>query len=411
MKSFSTQIPFSKPYIGIEEKKEINKVLNRKWITTGPETRLFEELVKKYTNARCAVAVSSCTAALDISLAVHGVDHNSEIITTAYTFASTVMSVIHKGATPVLCDIEENSFNLDPDEILKIIEKYYIRDHQGLRSLKTGRYLKGIIPVHFAGQPVNLDRINFIAKNNNLFVIEDAAHAIGAQYRGKNIGDSNNLVCFSFYSNKNMTTAEGGMIVTNNTSLEEELRLFSLHGISKTALDRFHYKLPFYDIIRPGYKYNLSDLQAALGVAQIRKLSKITELRNQACEWYDYYLADVEEIQIPQIQKFNFSARHLYPILISKRLKSLRDDVIIGLRDHNIFPSVHFIPIHFHTYFSQNLDLDNLKLPVTEDNFFREISLPLFPELREEEVKYIAKTLKQIISTLQGRSNIIKKAI
>jgi dTDP-4-amino-4,6-dideoxygalactose transaminase len=388
------EIPFSRPFIDDREIDEVVKVLKGKWITTGSEVKTFEEQVKKYLGVKTAAAVSSGTAALEISLAVNGIGEGDDVLTTAYTFASTALAIIHRGASPVLVDVERETFNIDPAEIEKVIEQDYESTSAGLKSKKTGEHLKGIIPVHFGGQPAEMDAINDIAGKYDLSVIEDAAHAIGALHKGKKIGKCNNLVCFSFYSNKNMTTGEGGMIVTDRDDVEEKIRMYSLHGMSTNAVDRYKKGLPFYDIVYPGYKANLTDIQAALGVVQVKKLPQIDELRNRAAGWYDEYLKDVDEITLPLIREYNHSARHLYPVLVSEKLKPSRDRIILGLRDQGIYPSVHFIPVHFHSFFKSYFK-DEIKLPVTEDLFYREISLPIFPELKEEDVKYVADALKR----------------
>ena len=391
----NNEIPFSKPYINDDETNEVIKVLEGKWITSGNKVKEFEEKVKEYLNVEMAVAVSSGTAALDISLAVNNVSTNDEIITTPYTFASTVLSIIHRGAHPVLVDIDRETFNLSPIEVLKYIKKSYIKTKEGLLSNKRKKYLKGIIIVHFGGQSAELDELNKIASENGLFIIEDAAHAIGAKYRDTKIGNCNNAVCFSFYSNKNITTGEGGMVVKKSNTNEALYRKYSLHGISNNNIERYKTGLPFYDIELPGFKNNLTDMQAALGVVQMKKINFITKQRNLIAEMYNELLKDVTEIEIPEIKKYNYSARHLYPILLKPVVKQLRDKLILKLRENNIFPSVHFIPVHFFSYFKKYYSKDETDdLKIAEDLFYREISLPIFPEITKEEVKRVTKTIK-----------------
>ena len=395
------EIPYSMPYIDEQEVAEVVKVLRGKWITTGSEVKQFETLAKEYLGVKTAVAVSSGTAGLDVSLAVRGIGEGDEVMTTAYSFASPALSVFHRGARPVFADVEPDTFNIDPNKIEDKIRDDYEPTGRGLRSKKTRNYLRGIIPVHFGGQPAEMDAIAGIARDHDLFIVEDAAHAVGAEYKGKKIGKSPHLVCFSFYSNKNITTGEGGMIVTDddNPELEEKIRMYSLHGLSKTAVERYKTGLPFYDIVCPGFKANMTDIQAALGVVQVRKLPEITRLRNRVAGWYDSYLADVEGISTPVIRKTNYSARHLYPLLLDPRLKPSRDEIIIELRNRGICPSVHFIPVHFHSFFKTWLK-EELNLPVTEDLFYREISLPIFPGMNEEDVKYVADALRGILRRL-----------
>ncbi len=390
------EIPFSQPFIGKEEIEEVTGVLKGKWITTGEKVKEFENNVKDFLGVNMAVAVSSGTAALDISLSVNNVCDKDEVITTPYTFVSTVLSIIHRGAHPVLIDIEAETFNIDINKILEYINTNYIKTSKGLRSKTRKKYLKGIIAVHFAGQSADLDELNKIAEENELFLIEDAAHAIGAKYKGIKIGNSKNAVCFSFYSNKNITTGEGGMIVKQSNKDEDIYRKLSLHGISKNNVERYKTGLPFYDVEYAGYKNNLTDIQAAIGVAQMKKIEHITKRRNLIAKWYDGFLQNLSFIDIPKIKSHNYSARHLYPILIKPELKEKRDSILIYLRKNKIFPSVHFVPIHFFSFFKKyysKKETENLK--ISEDMFFREISLPVFPELTKTKVELIVKTLKK----------------
>jgi dTDP-4-amino-4,6-dideoxygalactose transaminase len=385
------KIAYSEPYIDDREIAEVVKVLKGKWITTGSEVKRFEAQMKKYLEVNTAVAVSSGTAALMISLAVQGVGAGDEVLTTAYTFASTALAIIHRGAAPVFADIEPDTFNIDPAKIEEKIRQEYELTNVGLRSKKSKRFLRGIIPVHFGGQPAEMEPIREIAGRYGLFIVEDAAHAIGAVHRGEKIGKSPYPVCFSFYSNKNMTTGEGGMIVMDDGSgeWEKKFRMYSLHGLSKNAIER--------DIVCPGYKANLTDIQAALGVVQVKKLPVIVRLRNRVAAWYDELLAGVDGITLPVIREYNHSARHLYPVLLNPKLKLSRDEIILEMRKKGICLSVHFIPVHFHSFF-KSFFKKAINLPVTEDLFSREISLPIYPGLRKADAEYVAVTLKKIIS-------------
>lgn len=391
-------IPYSIPYIDDREIAEVVKVLKGKWITTGSEVKKFEEQMKKYLGVGTAVAVSSGTAALEVALAVQGVGEGDEVLTTAYTFASTALAIIHRGAVPVFTDIEADTFNIDPGKIAEKIGREYELTDAGLQSKKTKRFLRGIIPVHFGGQPAEMGAIREIVGRYGLFIVEDAAHAIGAVHKGENIGKSPHPVCFSFYSNKNMTTGEGGMIVMDGVGgeWEKKLRMYSLHGLSKDAIERYKTGLPFYDIVYPGFKANLTDIQAALGVVQLKKLPAIDRLRNRIAAWYDEFLAGVDEITTPVIRAYNHSARHLYPVLLNPKLKPSRDEMILALRKKGICPSVHFIPVHFHSFFKAFFK-EEIKLPVTEDLFSREISLPIYPGLAKSDVEYVADTLKRTV--------------
>jgi len=389
------EIPFSKPFIGEEEIEEVNSVLRNKWITTGEKTIEFENSVKEYLGVDTAIAVSSGTAAIDISLAVKDVGENDEIITTPLTFVSTVHSIVHRGARPVLIDIDEKTFNLSSERVRDFIKTNYEKTENGLRSKRTKKNLKGIIIVHYGGQAANIDAFNKIARKYNLFIIEDAAHAIGAKQNNIPIGNSKNAVCFSFYSNKNITTGEGGMIVMKDNFEEEKYRKFSLHGISKSNIERYKTGLPFYDVEFAGFKNNLTDIQAAMGIAQMRKIKYITKRRNEIAKKYDELLSDISEIKTPFIKQENYSARHLYPILINPDLRAKRNEILIELRKKYIFPSVHFIPVHFFSFYKDYFRKEDVSdLKVSEDVFNRELSLPIFPELKDEEIKRVVETLK-----------------
>jgi perosamine synthetase len=390
-------IPFSIPYINDEEINEVVKILKGKWITSGAEVTLFETKIKECLGVNTAVAVSSGTAALDIALAVQLKENGEEILTTAYTFVSTVLSILHRHAHPVFADIDPHTFNLCPNSIMEIIQRNYLFINGQLISKASGRKLSGILPVHFAGQAADMLRINEIARTYNLFVIEDAAHALGAEYQGSKIGKSANLVCFSFYSNKNITSGEGGMIVTDNSEIEDNLRMYSLHGMSKNAANRYKTGMLFYDVAFPGFKANMSDVLAAIGVAQLNKFSEILKKRKQIAAWYDYYLQDIAEVELPFIKPECASSRHLYPMLLRKEIASWRNEIIDSLKSKGIFPSVHFIPVYQFSFFRQ-LSPVEIHLPNTDDLFLREISLPIYPDLTQDDIHYIAVNLKKIIA-------------
>ncbi len=273
-------IPFSEPLIGKEEREAVLRVLKREWLTTGPETKSFEEEFKEYIGASTAVALNSATAGLHISLIAEGVEKGDDVMLPSFTFVSTANVVLKVSANPVFIDINSSDFTISYEKIKEKIEKEYEFDGKKLLSKKSGNRLSAIMVVHYGGVPAELSKIESLAKKFNLKVIEDSAHAIGSMYKCKKIGARKNLSVFSFYSNKNMTTAEGGIITTKRRGIEKKLRLLSLHGISKDAFQRLSGKgLPFYDVVLLGYKYNLPDLLSALGRAQLKKIDKINEKR------------------------------------------------------------------------------------------------------------------------------------
>jgi UDP-4-amino-4,6-dideoxy-N-acetyl-beta-L-altrosamine transaminase len=376
-------LPFARPLIEQKDIEEVVDTLNSDWLTTGPKTHLFEEEFAKYIGCKYAVAVNSCTAALHISLAALGIGKGDEVITTPYTFVSTVNVILQQGAIPIFVDIKPDTFNINPDLIREKIND------------KT----KAIIPVHFAGQPCNMGKIMKIAKDNNLLVIEDAAHAISAEYEGRKIGTIGDATCFSFYPTKNMTTGEGGMVTINNEELRERLKAWGLHGINKDAWKRYSAEGSwYYEIICPGYKYNMTDIQASLGLHQLEKLNRFKKRREEIVKFYDEAFSDLEEIKTPFVKSNIKHAWHLYIIMIvSEKLKINRNQFIEALKAENIGTSVHFIPVHLHPYYRDTYGFRRGDFPNAEYAFDRVISLPLFPKMNDEDVKDVIDAVRKIV--------------
>ncbi len=393
-------VPFATPFIGDDEIAAVTEVLKGKWITTGKKVQEFEALVKDVLNAETAIALSSGTAALDVSLAACGVEQGVDVITTPYTFVSTSLSILHRGGTPVFVDVEEDTYNIDPNKIQLCIDQNYRQNEDGsLVSVETGNVLKGIVPVHFGGHPVDLDRVNSIAAKYNLFVVEDAAHAIGAYYRGTPVGKSENPVCFSFYSNKNITTGEGGMVVTDSSSLEKKMRMLSLHGITKTNVERYKEGSPGYDVIYEGFKANMTDISAAIGAVQIGKMKRITEHRRYIAECYTEFLKNEDRLILPVEKDYCSSAWHLYPVRLKDKTPVIRDRVISSLGNEGVQASQHFIPVYFHSFYKKYGDLRG-KFPVTEKLWSSEISLPVFPDMSREDAEFVSQTLGSVLDKL-----------
>ena len=388
-------LPFSEPLIGKEEFEAVKRVFERNWFTSGPEVREFEKEFSKFVNSKFSVAVNSATAALHISLSALGIGKGDDVISTPFTFVSTINTIVETGAYPVLVDINEKDYNICVEKIEELIKKEYEFEGDNLVHKKRKNKLKAILPVHYAGQPSELDKINLIAKKYNLKVIEDAAHAIGSKYKGKNIGDSDNLVAFSFYSNKNITTGgEGGIVSSNSENLEGKLRLYSLHGIDKEAYARLKNEgLPFYDVKVLGFKYNMTDISAAIGREQLKKIKQINSRRKEIAEIYKKELSDINEILIKPIDKE--SSYHLFVIEI---LKYERDRLIKELLNKKIQTSVHFMPVHLFSYYKNNFPYKEGDFPVSEKIFKRILSLPIFPSMEEDDVKIVSNSLKEILS-------------
>lgn len=398
-----SSVPFATPYIGDDEIEAVTEVLRGKWITTGRKVQEFEALVSRELGTSVALALSSGTAALDVSLAACGVEKGCDVITTPYTFVSTSLSILHRGGTPVFVDIEEDTYNIDPEKIEECIRSNYRKDAEGnLVSLTTGNLLKGIVPVHFGGHPVDIDRINSIAAEHGLFVVEDAAHAIGALYKDKPVGKSVNPVCFSFYSNKNITTGEGGMVVTDSAELEKKMRMLSLHGITKTNVERYKDGSPAYDVVYEGFKANMTDISAAIGSVQIRKLNRITGNRRYIASLYTDMLKGDDRLILPVEKNYCKSAWHLYPLRVKSVSAGVRDQIIAELAGRGVQASQHFIPVYFHSFYEKYGDLRGC-FPVTEKLWASEISLPVFPDMVKEDAEFVVKKLDEVLNISMQR--------
>ena len=377
-------LPFSLPEIGEEEIDEVVDTLRSGWLTSGPKVRAFEAAFREATDSSHAVALSSCTAGLHLALLALGVGPGDEVITTPLTFAATVSMIIHVGATPVLADISPDDYNIDPREIERRI---------------TPR-TKAIIPVHYGGQPCRMEEILSLAKSHDLRVIEDAAHALGASYRGQPIGAIGDCAIFSFYPIKPITTGQGGMLTTDNEELADRVRLLSLHGLSKDAWDRYSAKgSAFYQVLAPGFNYVMTDIQGALGIHQMRRLPGFQSRRVEIVRQYDEWLADLPEIVRPTTREHVEHCWHLYAIRVdAQQLNIGRDKFVEELRAHGIGTSVHFIPIHYHPYFQDKLGLHEGDYPVAERVFEGLISLPLYPRMTDADVARVSNAIHEIVA-------------
>ena len=382
-------ISFHRPSIGEEEIREVEATLRSGWLTTGPRTAQFEEEFAKYVDARCAVAVNSATAGLHLALAALGIGEGDEVITTPLTFCSTVHTILHVGAKPALADIGPDG-NIDPEEIAKAINS------------RT----RAIIPVHLAGLPCDMNAIWTLARRHSLFVIEDAAHAVGAHYNGRPIGSSpltnetpaSDAVVFSFYATKNLTTGEGGMITTGNQQLASRMRMLSLHGMSRDAWNRYSDRGSwYYEVVARGFKYNLSDLQSAIGIHQLRKIESFIATRARYVEIYKEELAGLPEVELPSGHPRARHAWHLYMIRLNlDRLRLDRYQFIEELRRLGIGASVHFIPISRHPYFAA-MSLGEQPCCRALELYPRLVSLPLYPAMTEEQVRYVGMSVRSLL--------------
>ncbi len=388
-------LPFSPPLIGEEEISEVVDTLRSDWITTGPKVERFEKEFAQFVKAPDALAVSSCTAALHLSLLALGIGPGDAVITTPLTFCSGVHVIEHVGATPILCDVEADTLNLDPRGIRCQIER---------AERDLGLHVKAIMPVHLYGHPCDRDAILKIAAEYHLAVIEDAAHSLPAAYKGHPIGSlsvSDNvpvLTCFSFYATKNLTTAEGGML-TGHKGLLDEARHWSLHGMNRDAWKRYGANGSwFYDVVCPGFKYNMTDIQAALGVHQLKKLPELHARRRAIVHRYQAAFRACEELEIPTERNDVQHAWHLYVLRLNlDRARITRDRFICEMRNRNIGCSVHFIPIHLHTYYREKYQYRAEELPVAQQEYERMVSLPLSPRMTEEDVEDVISAVTGIV--------------
>ncbi len=392
---------FGAPDIREAEIEEVVKTLKSGWLSTGPRVARFEKDFKNYIGCKHAIALNSCTAGLHLALEIAGIGEGDEVITTPLTFTSTANVIIHQGATPVFADVERETGNIDPQRIEEFIKTKCRLDPKTGRQAnrQTGQLVKAIIPVHLYGRPCRMDEIVEIANENNLLVIEDAAHAVEARYRNKKIGNIGDLTTFSFYATKNVVTGEGGMITTNNDERAKKLRVLRLHGLSKDAWKRYS-KEGFtpYDILYPGFKYNMMDIQAALGIHQLKRVEENLKIREKYFKIYNQAFSNIPEIEIPIEEKDIRHARHLYTILLKlEKLKCDRNQFAVALQAENIGIGIHFLALHLSSYYKKKFGYKRGEFPNAEYISDRTISLPLSTKLTIKDIGDVIKVVKRVI--------------
>jgi dTDP-4-amino-4,6-dideoxygalactose transaminase len=381
---------FAPPLIGEEEIDEVTRTLRSGWITTGERAQQFENEFREYVGAEAALAVNSATSAMHIALAALGIGEGDAVISTTMTFASSIHVIEHQHARPVLVDVEPDTLNIDPDQV-----EAAVRTHKGV---------KAILPVHLYGHPAEMDRLYEIATKHGLAVVEDAAHSLPARYRARMIGapaagfEGPNLVAFSFYATKNLTTGEGGML-TGPPDLIDSARVWSLHGMSRDAFKRYTSEGSWrYEVVLPGFKYNMPDLQAAIGIHQLHRLEEMQRRRRAIVAQYDEALGDMEELETPAPRPEVESAWHIYLLrLRPERLRIDRDRFIEELRRRNIGASVHFIPVHLHPYYRDRYGLRPDQYPVAQREFERMLSLPLSPAHSDADVADVIDAVREVV--------------
>lgn len=378
------KIPFHKPYITEEEITMVLGALKTGWLTMGPTTVEFEEKFSEYIGARNAISMNSCTACLHLALRVINLQEGDEVIIPAVTFAATAEVITYFKARPIFVDIDKETFNIDVSKIEKKI------------TSKT----KAVIPVHYAGQPCDMDAIMQLAKSYKLNVIEDAAHAIPACYKKKMIGTIGDMTCFSFYATKPLTTGEGGMLTTENDGWAEKIKILRLHGISKDAWKRYTDEGSwYYEVVDAGFKYNMTDIQAALGIAQLNKVDLMWEKREIISKRYTEAFSSMQEIIPPCVKHDRKSAWHLYVLKLNlEMLKIKRNQFIEELKNRGIMTSVHFIPLYRHPYYKNMFSYDYSEFANSEWVYERIISLPIYPGMLDEDVDNVIDAVSDVIN-------------
>ncbi len=374
-------IYYSRPFITEDAIKKVEEVLRSGWWTSAKCVKEFEARFAEAVGAKYAIAVNSCTAALELALYALGIKEGDEVITTPMTFCSTAHSIIRCGATPVFVDIDVNTGLIDITKIEQAITN------------KT----KAILPVHYAGQACDMNALQKIAKKHNLFIVEDAAHAFGTYYSGKPIGSMGNPTAYSFYVTKNLATGEGGMLTTNDEKLADLCRKLSLHGMNKDAWNRYgSHGSWFYEVDECGFKFNMPDILAAIGLTQMDHFAEMQKIRIEYADYYRKRFAEVNGVDCLTNAPLSTNAEHLFVIKINDDLSIGRDEFIKELSDYKVGTSVHFIPVHLHPYYKNKLGTAIGDYPECEAFFNRIISIPLYPSMTFEEVKYVADAVAEI---------------
>jgi dTDP-4-amino-4,6-dideoxygalactose transaminase len=374
--------------IGFNEKETVavQKVLSSGWLTMGDQTERFEREFADFINVKHAIAVSNCTAALHLANLSLNLGENDEVICPSLSFVAGSNSIVYTGAKPVFADITDlNDFNISPEDIER----------------KIGARTKAIQVVHYAGNPCNMDCIMEIANVHGVYVIEDCAHTPGSKYNGQNCGTIGDIGCFSFFSNKNMTTAEGGMITTNNDDLAKRIRLMRSHGMTTMTLDRHKGRAFSYDVVELGYNYRIDEIRSAIGIVQLGKLEDCNIRRCEIDQIYRERFVDIYGIKVPFDTKYGVSSHHIFPILLDKEVN--RQEFMEYLKNNGIQTSIHYPPIHLFDYYRRNFGYDEGMLSITEEVAKREVTLPLYSSMKNEDVHYVCDVISEYLKERKVR--------
>jgi dTDP-4-amino-4,6-dideoxygalactose transaminase len=376
-------VPFAPPSIGPEEIAEVVEALESGWLSTGPRVAKFEKAFAEYTGAEHAIAVNSCTAALHLSLLAGGIGAGDEVITTPLTFCATANVVIHAGGTPVFADVDLDTFNLDPQ----------------LAADAVTTRTRAVLPVHFAGRPADMPRFRGLTARLGLTLIEDAAHCVEGRAQGRKVGAIGDFTCFSFYATKNLTTGEGGMVTTSNAEAAAFIRTASLHGMSRSAWARY---APGgsaqYEVLMPGFKYNMMDLQAAIGLQQLARIEEMHARRSAIWARYDAALASLPLSRPAAVEAGDVHARHLYTVLVDETAAGIsRDELQLRLRDRGVATSIHFRALHLHPYYQQRFGLRRGMFPAAEAISDTTLSLPLSGGMSDASAERVIEALHDVL--------------
>ena len=374
------KIPLFESNYNTDELNAVTKVIQSRWLSLGEITRQFETQFCNYIDVKHGCAVTNGTTALHLATVAAGMGPGDEVIIPSLTFIASINSIIYTGAAPIFADvISEDDLTISPDDI----------EH------KITSKTKAILVVHYAGYPCNMERIMSLAKQYNLFVIEDAAHAPGAKLNDILCGAFGDCGCFSFYSNKNLATGEGGMIVTHRDELAEKIKLLRSHGMTSLSLDRYQGHAYSYDVVDLGYNYRVTEICSALGLVQLNKLTANNQRRKELVEYYWKKLDDIGAIKIPFRQHRGISSYHIFPIILSPSLN--REQFMKFLKENRIQTSIHYPPAHRFTYHKKYLQ-SNPSLPITEDIAKREVTLPLYPDLKYDDIDFIVDVIRKFVN-------------
>jgi len=379
-------IPFAKVFIGEKEKLYLKEVLDSGWLTTAGKAMEFEKRFAEYVGAKYACAVNSCTAALHLGIDALGLQTGEKVFVPSMTFTASAEVIRYLQGDPVFLDTEYGT-NLISPEILQ-------------KAISLHRDVRYIVIVHYGGQSAKMDEIVRICKKNDIKILEDAAHSFPAKFNGKMIGSFGDVTCFSFYANKTITSGEGGMLVTDDEQIYKRVKTMRLHGINRDIWDRFTAKIPSweYDVVEAGYKYNMPDVNAAIGLGQLEQAELFRKERQRVAEYYYDNLSDIDNIDLPVTYvPYEDHAWHLFPIVINEKSSITRNKFIEKMAEEGIGTSVHYKPLHQMTYYKNKYDLDKLNFPNAEKTWNGNVSLPIYPFMSEDDLKYICEAIKNIL--------------